>query len=48
MLILWASLTIGSGVVIWLCEKKHFGIGEAIAIVNGEIAAKGELTFAVV
>ena len=29
-------------------QKSSIGIGEAIATVNGEIVAKGELTFAVV
>ena len=29
-------------------KKGPIGIGEALATVNGEVAAKGELTFAVV
>ena len=29
-------------------KKGPIGVGEALATVNGEVAAKGELTFAIV
>ena len=38
----------GAIAILSIKQKSSIGIGEAIATVNGEIVAKGELTFAVV